>query len=358
MLDLESKPDFEEAMQRIEAWFEGEIFDRVPVRFMAHNAAFNLGETEGKRSSEEQRARWLNVEQRVDDFVRSIESKRYLGETFPVFEPNLGPDVYAAFYGAELAFGEVTSWSHPIIRDWEDMRRLKLDVDGVYFRTIEALMRCAIERCEGKFLVGYTDLHPSVDCAMAWRGPEQLCMDLYDAPEQARQLIEIAVADFHTIFDRFHALLEAAGLPSVCWMGVPVWGKFHVPSCDFSAMISTEHFVEFSLPAMRREVQPMTRNIYHVDGRGVARHLDVILAEPEIHAIQWVQEMGLSRPIMQWVPLIKRIQAAGKGVIVDLQTHELEAFMEAVEPRGIFLWIGAEGEDEQRAILKRVAQWR
>src|SRR5690606_25127295 len=260
------------------------------VRFMAHNAAFNLGETEGKRSSEEQRARWLNVEQRVDDFVRSIESKRYLGETFPVFEPNLGPDVYAAFYGAELAFGEVTSWSHPIIRDWEDMRRLKLDVDGVYFRTIEALMRCAIERCEGKFLVGYTDLHPSVDCAMAWRGPEQLCMDLYDAPEQARQLIEIAVADFHTIFDRFHALLEAAGLPSVCWMGVPVWGKFHVPSCDFSAMISTEHFVEFSLPAMRREVQPMTRNIYHVDGRGVARHLDVILAEPEIHAIQRSEE--------------------------------------------------------------------
>jgi hypothetical protein len=358
MLELETKPDFEQAMRRIEAWFAGEILDRPPVRFMAHNAAFNLGETEGKRSPEEQRVRWMDVERRVDEFARSVEGKRYLGETFPVFEPNLGPDVYAAFYGAELEFGEVTSWSRPIVREWDDMQRLKLDFDNVYFRTVEDLMRCAIGRGAGKFLTGFTDLHPSVDCAMAWRGSEQLCMDLYDAPEQARQLIEIAVADFHTIYDRFHAILQDAGLPSVCWMGIPVWGKFHVPSCDFSAMISTEHFVEFSLPAMRREVRPMTHNVYHVDGRGVARHLDVILAEPEIHAIQWVQEMGLSRPIMQWVPLIKRIQAAGKGVIVDLQVDELEPFMEAVEPRGIFLWIGAEGEDVQRAILKRLEQWR
>lgn len=356
-IELEGKPDFEQAMQRVYAWYEGEILDRAPVRFMAHNAAFNLGDVEGKRSPEEQKKRWFDVERRVEDYVRSIEGKRFLGETFPVFDPNLGPDVYAAFYGAELTFGEVTSWSHPIVHDWDDMVRLKLDMHNEYFKTIEALMLCAIERCAGKALVGYTDLHPSVDCAMAWRGTERFCLDLYEAPDRAKELIEIAYRDFHTIYDHFDRILKSHHLPSVCWIGLPSFGRFHVPSCDFSAMISTEHFVEFSLPALLHEIQTMTHVVYHVDGRGVARHLDHILAVPQINGIQWVQEMGEARPIMQWVPLIKKIQAAGKGVIVDLQPDELEPFLDAVKPQGIFLWVGTEDEEEQRAILKRLEKW-
>ncbi len=65
---------------------------------------------------------------------------------------------------------------------------------------------------------------------------------------------------------------------------------------------------------------------------GVARHLDVLLEQPEIHAIQWVQGMSMDQPIMQWVPLIERVQAAGKSIIVDLKLSELEAFMSAVRP--------------------------
>lgn len=356
-VELAGKPDFEAAMQRVYAWYAGEILDRVPVRFIAHNAAFNLGDTEGKRSPAEQKKRWFEVERRVAEYAASIEGRRFHGETFPMFDPNLGPDVYAAFYGAELSFGEVTSWSHPLVHDWDDMARLKLDMSNEYFTTIEDLMRCAIEHSAGKFLVGYTDLHPGEDCAMAWRGVERFCMDLVEYPDEARQLIEIAYADFHTIFDHFDGILKAANLPSMCWIGLPSFGKFHVPSCDFSAMISTRHFVEFSLPVLKREVQPMTHNVYHVDGSGVARHIDHILSVPEINGIQWVQEMGVGRPIMQWVPLIKRIQAAGKGVIVDLQPEELEAFLDAVDPQGIFLWVGTEDEDEQLAIIKRLEQW-
>jgi hypothetical protein len=344
-------------MKRIYAWYECGVLDRAPVRFVAHNAAFNLGAPEGKRPPEEQKKRWFEFERRVDEYVHSIEGKRFHGETFPMFDPNLGPDIYAAFYGVELTYGEVTSWSHPIIDTWDDMAKLKLDMQNEYFTGIEKLMHCAIEQCEGKFLVGYTDLHPGEDCAMAWRGVERFCMDLIDAPQQAKQLIDIAYRDFHVIFDHFDRILKAANLPSMCWIGLPSFGKFHVPSCDFSAMISSRHFVEFSLPILQQEVKPMDHVVYHVDGRGVARHIDHILSVPEINGIQWVQEMGTERPIMQWVPLIKKIQAAGKGVIVDLQVDELESFLDEVTPEGIFLWVGTEDEDEQLAIIKRLEKW-
>jgi len=101
----------------------------------------------------------------------------------------------------------------------------------------------------------------------------------------------------------------------------------------------------------------MTHNIFHMDGKGVARHLDTILSIPNIHAIQWVQGVGDDLPIMQWLPLIKRIQAAGKSVVVDLNVAELDDFMGAVDPEGILLTLASESEEEEETILKRVSKW-
>ena len=100
----------------------------------------------------------------------------------------------------------------------------------------------------------------------------------------------------------------------------------------------------------------MTHNVFHVDGKGVANHIDTIMAVPDVHAIQWVQGVGDDLPILQWIPLIKKIQAK-KPVIVDLQPHELEPFIEQMEPEGIFLWIAVNDEAEQLAIMKRLEKW-
>jgi len=69
-----------------------------------------------------------------------------------------------------------------------------------------------------------------------------------------------------------------------------------------------------------------------------------------------VQGYGIYEPIMQWLPLIKQIQEAGKSVIVDLKMHELDEFIKKVDPTGIMLWIPAE-PSEQKDILERVSQW-
>ena len=122
-------------------------------------------------------------------------------------------------------------------------------------------------------------------------------------------------------------------------------------------MISPVQFRRFVLPALQTEMQHMTHNIFHVDGKGVARHLDAILELPNLQAIQWVQGMGDDLPIMQWAPLIRRIQAAGKSVVVDLQKSELEDFIGAVRPEGILLCMASDDEEEEHAILKRVARW-
>lgn len=353
-VELETMPGFEQAMERVYAWFQGAIIDRAPIRFMGHNAFVDAANQ--AYPSDNLKDRWFDAEFQVETYRKSIAGRTFHAETFPVFWPNLGPEVYAAFYGAPLVYGEVTSWSEPIIHDWADIDTLTLDWESPYFTKLTDLTRCALERLQGLSLVGYTDLHPGVDCAAAWRDPQQLCLDMIDAPDQVERLIAIAIRDFEAIYDHFDALLKAEKQLSASWMGIPSFGRMHIPSCDFSSLISPALFERFCLPVLQREVQTMTHNIFHVDGKGVAHHLDRILSVPEVHAIQWVQGVGDDQPIMQWVPLIKEIQAR-LPVIVDLNKHELDDFMTAVDPEGIFLWVGTDNEAEELALLRQVEAW-
>ena len=211
-IELEGMPHFDMAMRRVNAWYANQIIDRPPVRFMAHNAFLDAAtEDIAALSRKEKEAWWFNVELQVDLYLKSIEGRRFHGETFPVYFPNLGPDVYASFYGAELVFGEITSYSVPFLQKWDDVDQLKLDLDNRYFKKLEELTVHALERCKEKSLVGYTDLHPGLDCAAAWRDPLQLCIDLIESPDQVKQLVEIAIADFEMIYDHFNRMLKAAG---------------------------------------------------------------------------------------------------------------------------------------------------
>jgi hypothetical protein len=356
-LDLECMPGANQAMQRVVAWYECQIVDRAPVRFMAHNAFLDTGVDYSELSSDERRARWFDAEHQLDLFERSIEGRTFHGETFPIFWPNLGPNVYAAFYGLFLEFGDVTSWSEPILHDWDSLDALKLNLDNVYFTKINELTLHALERCPGHYLVGYTDLHPGLDCAAAWRGMDRLCLDMIDHPDRVRQLAKRAIADFEAVYDHFDVILKAHHQPSSSWMGVPSFGRMHIPSCDFAALISPRLFEEFGLPILECEVQTMTHNIFHLDGKGVARHLDAILSIPEVHAIQWVQGVGDDQPIMQWVPFLRKLQARGVPVIVDLRQDELDDFLEAMDPEGIFLWIATMSEEEELALLRKIERW-
>jgi hypothetical protein len=357
-LEIEGMPHFDMAMKRVYAWFENKIIDRPPIRFQAHNS-FIASETAALKSmsKEELKKWWFDVETQVDLYLKSIEGRTFHAETFPVFFPNLGPDVYAAFYGANLLFGETTSWSIPLVNDWEEAEALEFDWNNEYFKKIEELTHHALDRCKGKAMVGYTDLHPGLDCVAAWRDPQQLCIDMIKAPEKVDQLINLSIADFEMIYSHFDGILKNANQLSVSWMGIPSFGRMHIPSCDFSSLISPNFFQRFGLQILEKEVETMTHNIFHVDGSGVSKNIDSILSVPEVHAVQWVQGMGNDYPIMQWVPFIKELQSRKVPVVVDINKQEIDEFITVMEPEGLFLWVAAENENEELELLKRVEKW-
>ena len=122
-------------------------------------------------------------------------------------------------------------------------------------------------------------------------------------------------------------------------------------------MISPDDYERYGLPILREEVKGMTHNIFHVDGKGVANHIDLILSVPEVQAIQWVQGMADDYPIMQHLDFIKYVQSKGRGVIVDLAKEDLDEYMEKMSPEKTFLWIATESEEEELDIIRRVTEW-
>ena len=350
-----AKPDFDECIARIYAWYEQKIIDRAPVRFHHHNVEYERHRAiEGPWKTPEER--WLDVDFQIKTFTDSLQGTRFLGETFPVFWPNLSAVVYNLFLGQEPEFDDVTAWVHPLVNDLDKLPPLRVRRENRYYRAVEQLTARALAAAEGKFMVGYTDMYAGIDCTALLRGSEQMCLDVLMDPEGLKRLIDAAFTEYAEVYSRFDATLKAHQQLSVTWMNLPSFQTFNVLACDFSVNLSPGHFDEFCLPVIRREAECYVHNVFHIDGRGVAKNIDSILTLPNLAAVQWVQGYGKEQPILQWIPLIEKVQQAGKSVIVDLLPEDLDAFMKQVDPTGIMLWINAEPQN-QADILNQLKHW-
>jgi hypothetical protein len=181
-------------------------------------------------------------------------------------------------------------------------------------------------------------------------------LDLILQPEPLKHLIDLAFEEYPQVYNHFDRILKEHNQLSVTWMNLPSFETFNVLASDFATLISPAHFEEFCIPIIQKQAKLFEHNVFHLDGPGVARHIDAILTLHNLQAINWEQGYGIDEPIMQWLPLIKKIQEVGKSVIVDLKKHELEEFIKKVDPTGILLRIPAE-PSEQKDILEQVSQW-
>ena len=359
---IESMQDYDGAIKRVEAWYRGEVYDRPPVRFARNHLLYDQSLKLDRSKWETLRDRWFDAEYQVDRAIARLEKGSGLGETFPVFWPNLGSEVYGAFFGMELEFSEVSSWAVPVLKNSEDIfgaEKLVFSENNAYYQNIMEQTRIALEKCKDRYIVGVTSWATGIDTVAGWVDPENLVKDILSYPEAVHNLLKKSQESFRDIYDNFYNLISLEyGHPSTSWLGIPtVSGKGHIMQADFSSLISTDLFDEFCRPSLEFEAQMMDRTIFHMDGRGVANHIESILTIDNLQAVQWEQGLGADTPIMQWAGIIKLIQSQGRSVIVYLTVDELESFMSEIKPEGIFLCISAE-ESVQEDILERLLHWK
>jgi hypothetical protein len=122
-------------------------------------------------------------------------------------------------------------------------------------------------------------------------------------------------------------------------------------------MISTQMYEELVVGELLEELDFLDASIYHLDGLDALKHLDRLLAIDKLKGIQWVY--GAGQPTAShWIPVLKKIQDAGKMIQIDVVPEELDIMLENLKPEGVMYTINARTEEEGRALMKKVERYK
>ena len=354
---FEFKPDYEKTRERIDAFWHRALVDRPVVMFELRKPADEQAPWPVSRHASSA-ARWTDAQYQADLALARAMNHEFLGDTLPVAYPNLGPEIFSALYGCPLHFGDYgTSWSDPILHDWTDADALQLDWNSPWLAKLHEMTNALLEIGRGKFIVGMTDWHPGGDCLAAFRDPQNLAADMLEHRAEVEKLLARIEPDYYRVYDIFYEKLRAAGQPISTWTPLVHEGRYYLPSNDFSIMISKRMFDELFLPGIERECRFYDRSLYHLDGPGALRHLDSLLAIPELHAIQWVFGAG-NEGFHRWVDVYRKVQSAGKGVQINCSYPELDMIMETLDPHGVYLAMdGVPDREAALDMLRKLEKW-
>jgi hypothetical protein len=360
------KEDWQEAAARCEAWWHGEIVDRAVIQVVAPRPAAGpdyryLAAPGGTVTDAQALLRWFTDPDLVIPRLEKLAAWTYWGgEAMPTVMPvNVRMvAITAAYLGApyRLVPGSDSAWAGPIIEDWATRPRLAFDPANEWWQMSKRLLDEGARRAPGRYYVGVPDLNSPTEIVALLRGTERLLVDLLECPEEVKRAVDEANAAWLRAWEASIGVIHQ-------WVGgyfywINIWSDR--PSidlqCDVSCMVSPTLFEEVFLPAIEQQTRWIERTVYHLDGPNAIRHLDALLALPRLRGIQWVPGDGAA-PMSKWIPLLRRIQAKGKLLVLSCEPWEVETLLTELEPEGVCLQTSCPTQEMAEELLGRVPKW-
>ena len=356
-MELALKQDWDLVQQRYEAWWAGEMLDRPIVKVTAPKRPSDPADA--APADRDALFDWFtNPELVLPRVMHNVERTYWGGDAFPLVFPfscSL-PAIEAAYLGCpyDVVPGSNTGWADPCIENWEDRTPIVVDPDNKWWQITQQLLDEGARQGVGKYVVGIPDLQGGGEIIALMRGNEELAMDLIladkgDIMTALREEVHAWHFYYQTCFEIIHRHMDGY----VDWLGV--WSEVPCVTVenDFSGMISTKMFEEFFMPSVAQQCEWVDRTMYHLDGPDAVRHTDTLLALSTLNGIQWVPGAG-APPCSKWIPLLQKIQRAGKLLYLNVEPWEVSTLLEELAPGGVILDTHCASVEEADALLEMV----
>jgi hypothetical protein len=325
---LEFCPELPEIARRCEAWWAHDCLDR-PV----FTAGVNLNPA---RPITRRYELLHDPDEWFEAKFADMRQIRRLGDALPAIR--VGVPVLSSMFESKFEFSQDTAWTWPTIQDdWSNAPSWQFREDDPYLALFRKLLRRVSQDARGRYLVCSPGVGPAGDLLMTMRGSEQLCLDLITQPERVLSAINTIYPAWRRFFQETYRIPLEEGAGVILYLGFWSNRPYDVTQCDFSYMIGPHHFRQLFAPEIARIAATMSRTIFHLDGPGVARHLDAILEIPDIQAIQWVPGDGAPSPL-PWIEMLKKIQRRGRSLQVVCPARDVLPLCEALRPEGLAIW--------------------
>jgi hypothetical protein len=341
---LAFKPDLEDTVRRLEAFYAGDLIDRPVCMVTAPREGYKP--VPGRNY----RAKVFNdLDDILDNTLAGAEATFCGGEAVPAFFNSFGPDEVAVFCGAYLRWSgdsPDTNWSLPFVDDWDTAPPLRLKTGHPLWQRLLELYRRGAERFAGKMLMSMPDLHTNMDLLAAVRGPQRLCMDLIERPEAIDRAMAEARAVFPPLWDacRLAGRMDELGY---CHGIYSMEGAAYL-QCDFACMISPAMFRRWVLPALEEEAAIAKHVVYHWDGPGAQVHAADLVASRGLHCLSYVPGDGHGTHL-DHIELLQRCQRGGKAVQAWGSPDEIKLLHRQLQPNKVFYstWAKTQAEAEE-----------
>jgi len=360
---LEFLTDWEMSKKRFAAWWQNQMIDRPVVRLSCRREKPRWPLRALPADFWKCRKRYLDPQCAVDAMENALAETEYFGDCPPQCGRGLNTGYLGSFAGAQLEIRK-TVWIEPTVQRWADAAVPAFDPEAPLFRQILAVSDALAENSKGRYLLATPDHLDAVTTMSQMQGPENLCLALFDDPEDVytyrEKLVKVWLEsyDFWRDYDRKKGFEGTAN-----WAGAFSTGRSGVLQSDFSAMISPGMFEDLVKPELVAEGRHLDYTLYHWDGPGQIPHTDILLGMPEVTALQWVPGAGNPDTVAFPGPVL-RAQAAGKPVQLHCDINQLDAVVEIFEPRGVMLTVtmGSSGRLSDppgacRAAMKKIEAW-
>ena len=350
--------DWAKARERHEAWWHGQVIDRVLLQVFAPKNDVSPEPAPVPRDPEQQ---WLDPEFRMRVFEWNLNRTYYAGDAFPYFDTQLGPGTLSLFLGARPELMHNTVWYHPCIDDIPNATPPIFDKNNRYWQIVQELSRKGMERFAGRALVAFPDLIENLDTISSLFGNHDLLLALMDHPEKVHEFQEAILALYIEYHRRLYEIIKD-DIGGSCFCAFHIYGKGRIAKlqCDFSAMISARMFTQFVVPYMEPQCRALDHTVYHWDGPCALQHEGPLFSMPSLQAIQWTPGAGQpSTGDRKWYPIYRRARAAGKSLLLlGVTPKEAQDLVEEFGPEGLHIITSVSSPEEADDLVRRSFAWR
>ena len=339
---MEYKEDIAEAKERMIAWWDHEIIDRPVISYYFPKKRGKLGAYIDIIGEDWTLANnYEGIEEALDNYENRNDVTYFGGESIPFFFPNYGPGIMAAVFGVIPKYKTGTVWFNRPTKPEEIVNYLesvKLNQDNEWYSRLLRITEYAAKRGGNDYLVTVTDIGGVLDVLSSFLGPTTIILTMKRNPEIIDTCRSIILEKLLKVYDDLQNIIYKYCDGCSCWLGVWSKKRWYALQTDFSAMLNPKWFQKFVLPDLKSQAEHMDYAIYHLDGPDARPHLDFLLNEPSITGIQWVPGAG-NTPMASkdWLPLYKKIQNAGKSLVIDSAPKDVSHLYKNLNPKRLYV---------------------
>lgn len=286
---------------------------------------------------------------------KCFQETYFAGEAYPIILHDLGAGGHAGFFKGEKHAFQDTVWFFPGI---EHPDQVEFDENSFLYKKSIEIAKAFAEDSKGDYFVGMPDATGNADALAHLMGSENLMTAMLDEPEAVKRALKKIQYAYERIMNETHVILKDVNDGGGCVGWLRTWAPgFHAQmQCDMSVMISKGMFDEFIVQELSEQSKMLDYALYHFDGTEQIRHLDSLLGIPGIKAIQWTQVYG-QPPCTEYIPVLKRIQEAGKNLVISVAPEQVMTLMENLSSKGLYLLTSVPTQYDADELMKLVSKW-